>query len=340
MNKTGVLLVNLGTPDSPKTGDVRSYLFQFLNDKRVIDLPWIIRKILVNLIIVPFRAPKSAKVYKEVWTKDGSPIIYHTKNLTKKLNKSLGDNFHVEYAMRYKNPSIQNALEKIKSKKPRQIIIIPLFPQYASATNGSVIEEVMKNIKKWWVIPEINFISQFYNEKLFLDAFADKGRKYKIKDYDEIIFSFHGLPERHVDKVYENSLCEDNDCEKGITKLNYFCYKATCYETAKQIAKRLKIKKSDYIVSFQSRLDNKWLRPFSDEIIRKKGREGSKKILCFSPSFVADCLETIIEIGDEYQEIFEKYGGDKVQLVESLNDSEKWVECLKKMVLERTINKN
>ena len=145
INKTCVLLVNLGTPKSPKTSDVRKYLFQFLNDKRVIDLPWIIRKILVNLIIVPFRAPKSAKVYKEVWTKDGSPIIYHTKNLTKKLNKSLGDNFHVEYAMRYKNPSIKNALEKIKYKKPRQIIIIPLFPQYASATNGSVIEEVMKN---------------------------------------------------------------------------------------------------------------------------------------------------------------------------------------------------
>ena len=337
MKKTGVLLINLGTPDSPSTKDVRSYLFQFLNDKRVIDLPWIIRKILVNLIIVPFRSPKSAKIYKDVWTDKGSPIIFHTSNLTQKLKKSLGKNYYVDYAMRYKNPSIKKALQNLKQKNLNQIIIIPLFPQFASATNGSVIEEVMKQIKKWWVIPEINFISQFYNEKLFLDAFAEQGKKYNLKNYDEIIFSFHGLPERHVDKVYENSLCKDNNCENGITELNKFCYKATCYETAKQIAKRLKIKKSEYIVAFQSRLDNKWLKPFSDEIIKKQGKKGNKKILCFSPSFVADCLETIIEIGDEYQEIFEEYGGEKVQLVESLNDSEMWVKCLKKMVVERTI---
>ncbi len=337
MKKTGVLLVNLGTPKSPSTKDVRNYLFQFLNDKRVIDLPWIIRKILVNLIIVPFRAPKSAKIYKELWTEKGSPIIYHTKNLTEKLNKSLGKQYYIQYAMRYKNPSIKEVLKKLQQKNLNQIIIIPLFPQFASATNGSVIEEVMKHIKKWWVIPEISFISQFYNEKLFLDAFADKAKKYKLDDYDQIIFSFHGLPERHVDKVYENSLCQDNNCEKGITDLNKFCYKATCYETAKQIAKRLKIKKSDFVVSFQSRLDNKWLRPFSDEIIKSQGKKGGKKILCFSPSFVADCLETIIEIGDEYQEIFAEYGGEKVQLVESLNDSDLWVECLKKMIKERTI---
>ena len=337
MKKTGVLLVNLGTPKSPSTKDVRNYLFQFLNDKRVIDLPWIIRKILVNLIIVPFRAPKSAKIYKELWTEKGSPIIYHTKNLTEKLNKSLGKQYYIQYAMRYKNPSIKEVLKKLQQKNLNQIIIIPLFPQFASATNGSVIEEVMKHIKKWWVIPEISFISQFYNEKLFLDAFADKAKKYKLDDYDQIIFSFHGLPERHVDKVYENSLCQDNNCEKGITDLNKFCYKATCYETAKQIAKRLKIKKSDFVVSFQSRLDNKWLRPFSDEIIKNQGIKGGKKILCFSPSFVADCLETIIEIGDEYQEIFAEYGGEKVQLVESLNDSDLWVECLKKMIKERTI---
>ena len=337
MKRTGVLMVNLGTPKSPKTSDVRSYLFQFLNDKRVIDLPWLIRKILVNLIIVPFRAPKSAKVYKELWTDEGSPIIYHTKSLKDKLQKKLGDDFYIEYAMRYKDPSLKKALNKLSAKNLNQIIIIPLFPQYASATNGSVIEEVMGIIKKWWVIPEISFVSQFYNEKLFLDAFAENGKKYNLKDYDEIIFSFHGLPERHVDKVYEDSLCQENDCEKGITKKNQFCYKATCYETAKQIAKRLKIKENDYTVAFQSRLDNKWLKPFSDDIIKKSAKKGDKKILCFSPSFVADCLETIIEIGDEYQEIFEEYGGKKVQLVESLNDNNKWVECLKKIVLDRTI---
>jgi len=337
MKKVGVLLVNLGTPNSPKTSDVRSYLFQFLNDKRVIDLPFVIRKLLVNLIIVPFRAPKSAKVYKDLWTDKGSPIIYYTQSLTEKLQNSLGEKYYVEYAMRYKNPSINVALEKLRLKNLDQIIIIPLFPQYASATNGSVIEEVMDIVKKWWVIPELSFVSQFYEEELFLDAFAEQGKKYNLNEYDEIIFTFHGLPERHVDKVYEDTLCRDNNCEKEITDLNKFCYKATCYETAKQIAKRLKIKSSDYIVSFQSRLDNKWLRPFSDEIVKKRGQNGYKKILCFSPAFVADCLETIIEIGDEYQEIFEEYGGEKVQLVESLNDSKKWVECLKKIVLDRAI---
>tara|TARA_B100000927_G_scaffold244835_1_gene207296 strand:- start:1917 stop:2939 length:1023 start_codon:yes stop_codon:yes gene_type:complete len=337
MKNIGILLVNLGTPDSPKTKDVRSYLFQFLNDKRVIDLPWLIRKILVNLIIVPFRAPKSAKIYKEVWTENGSPIIFHTESLKNKLSSSLGNGFHVEYAMRYKKPSIKNSLEKLRKKQPHQIIIVPLFPQYASATNGSVIEEVMKIIKNWWVIPEISFVSQFYDEKLFLDAFAEKGSKYNLKEYDEILFSFHGLPERHVDKVYEDNLCMDKNCEKGITDLNKFCYKATCYETAKQIALRLNLTEKDYIVAFQSRLDSKWLKPFSDDVIIKKGKKGKKKILVFSPSFVADCLETIIEIGDEYQEIFEEYGGEKVQLVESLNDSDLWVKCLKKIILDRKI---
>ena len=166
--KKAVLLVNLGTPKSPKTSDVRSYLFQFLNDKRVIDIPWLLRKILVNGIIVPFRAPKSAKVYKELWTERGSPIIYHTNDLTEKLKYELGDGYHVEYAMRYKNPSLKKILQSWEGKNFEQIIILPLFPQYASATNGSVIEEAMDIIKKWWVIPEISFVSQFYDQEFYL----------------------------------------------------------------------------------------------------------------------------------------------------------------------------
>ena len=240
--KIGVLLVNLGTPDSPKTKDVRSYLFQFLNDKRVIDLPWLFRKILVNGIIVPFRAPKSAKVYKELWTKNGSPIVYHTHNLCEKLKSSLGPNFHVEYAMRYKNPSLKKILSGWEGKNFKQIIILPLFPQYASATNGSVIEQAMDVIKKWWVIPEVSFVTQFFDHELYLKAFEEKGNKYNFKEYDHIIFSFHGLPERHVDKVYEDGLCKDNDCENGINEANVFCYKASCYETALQLAKRFKLK--------------------------------------------------------------------------------------------------
>jgi len=335
--KKAVLLVNLGTPDSPKTSDVRSYLFQFLNDKRVIDIPWLLRKILVNGIIVPFRAPKSAKVYKELWTEKGSPILFHTQDLCKKLQNSLGENYHVEFAMRYKNPSLKKILQSWEGKNFEQIIILPLFPQYASATNGSVIEEAMDVMKKWWVIPEISFVSQFYDQEFFLKGFEENGNNYNFNDYDHILFSFHGLPERHVDKVYDEGLCADNDCEKGVNEANAFCYKASCYETAIQLAKRFNLNEHDYSVGFQSRLGRGWIEPFSDKIITDLAKKGAKKVLVFSPAFVADCLETTIEIGDEYQELFEEHGGEKIQLVESLNSSDTFVEGLKEMVLKRSI---
>lgn len=335
--KKAVLLVNLGTPDSPKTSDVRSYLFQFLNDKRVIDIPWLLRKILVNGIIVPFRAPKSAKVYKELWTERGSPIVYHTDDLTNKLKEELGEEYHVEYAMRYKNPSLRKTLESWEGKNFEQIIILPLFPHYASATNGSVIEESMDVIRKWWVIPELSFVTQFYDHEFYLKGFEEQGNKHNFKEYDHILFSFHGLPERHVDKVYDEGLCQDNDCEQGVTEANQFCYKATCYETAIQLAKRFNLKKEDYSVGFQSRLGRGWIEPFSDKIIEDLGKNGAKKILVFSPAFVADCLETTIEIGDEYQELFEEFGGEKVQLVESLNSSDSFVQGLKEMIVKRSI---
>ena len=335
--KKAVLLVNLGTPDSPKTSDVRSYLFQFLNDKRVIDIPWLLRKILVNGIIVPFRAPKSAKVYKELWTDRGSPIIYHTEDLTNKLKQELGDGYHVEYAMRYKNPSLKKTLKSWEGKNFEQIIILPLFPHYASATNGSVIEESMNVFKKWWVIPEISFVSQFYDHEFYLKGFEEQGNKHNFEEYDHVLFSFHGLPERHVDKVYDDGLCQDNECEQGVTEANQFCYKATCYETAIQLAKRFNLKESDYSVGFQSRLGRGWIEPFSDKIIEDLAKKGAKKLLVFSPAFVADCLETTIEIGDEYQELFEEFGGEKVQLVESLNSSDTFVNGLKEMILKRSI---
>jgi ferrochelatase len=334
--KKAVLIVNLGTPDSPKTKDVRSYLFQFLNDKRVIDIPWLLRKILVNGIIVPFRAPKSAKIYKEVWTDKGSPIIFHTKELCEKLATKLGDEYHVDYAMRYKNPSLKKTLESWQQHNFEQIMILPLFPHYASATNGSVIEQAMDVIKKWWVIPELNFLPQFYDQDFYLDGFTENGLRYDLNDYDHVLFSFHGLPERHVDKVYNDGLCKDNNCEHGVNDANIFCYKATCYQTVLLLAKRLGLKESDYSVGFQSRLGSGWIEPFSDEIVIEKAKQGVKKMLVFSPAFVADCLETTIEIGDEYQELFEEHGGEKIQLVESLNSSDIFVNGIEQMILKRS----
>lgn len=340
MKKTGVLLIQLGTPDSPSVKDVRKYLTEFLNDPRVIDIPWLPRKLLVNGIIVPFRAPKSAKIYKELWDFGNgvSPLITHTESLKKLVQaKFEGDDITFEIAMRYQNPSMNSVLERMKKALYDQIIIIPLFPQYASASTGSAVEKAMDIIKKWWVIPEIKIVSQFYDNPAFIDAIVDRAKQFDLKEYDHILFSYHGLPVRQVDKVYEGEtdLCSDQPCESQINEFNKYCYKATSFATTRLIAEKLGISEKDYTVCFQSRLDKKWLEPFSDKVVEEWGKKGAKKLLVFSPAFVADCLETIIEIGGEYQEIFEEFGGEKIQLVPSTNDHPKFVECISELVKER-----
>lgn len=337
MNKTGVLLVNLGTPDSPEVKDVRRYLFEFLNDQRVIDIPSALRFILVNFIIVPFRAPKSAEVYKMLWTDKGSPILLYGESVREKLQKELGEEFDVELAMRYQNPSLDNVLARMRVKNYKKIIVIPLFPQYASATSGSVIEKVMKIVSKWWVIPEIKFIGQFFDNEGYLNTIVEQAKKYKFEEYDHILFSYHGLPERQVDKVYFDSKpCSDHKCDEELNDENIYCYKATCYATTRMLVKKLNIPSEKYTVCFQSRLDKKWLEPFSDKVVIEQAKKGAKKLLVFSPAFVADCLETIVEIGIEYQKLFEEHGGEKVQLVESLNDHPLWIKTLKEMVLKES----
>jgi ferrochelatase len=332
-SKTGVLLVNLGTPDSPSVGDVRSYLSQFLNDPRVIDIPWLSRKILVNLIIVPFRAPKSAKVYQKLWTANGSPLLYYSKRAAELLQNELDGDYEVHLAMRYKNPSIPDVLEKMRKRNYGKIIVLPMFPQYASASTGSAHDEVMRVIRQWWVIPEVKFISQYYDHPDYIEAFVQRGKQYNLSEYDHVLFSYHGLPERQVDKAHPDGLCSTHDCENEVNEENAFCYKATCHATTRLLAEKLGIPKEQYTVCFQSRLDQKWLKPFSDVVVKECAEKGMKKILVFSPAFTADCLETVIEIGEEYQEIFQHNGGTKVQLVESLNDHPLWIRCLKNLVL-------
>lgn len=332
-SKTGVLLVNLGTPDSPSVGDVRSYLSQFLNDPRVIDIPWLSRKILVNLIIVPFRAPKSAKVYQKLWTENGSPLLYYSNKAAGLLQKELDGDYEVHLAMRYKNPSIPDVLEKMRKRNYGKIIVLPMFPQYASASTGSAHDEVMRVIRQWWVIPEVKFISQYYDHPDYIDAFVQRGKQYNLSEYDHVLFSYHGLPERQVDKAHPDGLCSAHSCENEVNEENAFCYKATCHATTRLLAEKLGIPKERYTVCFQSRLDEKWLKPFSDVVVKECAEKGMKKILVFSPAFTADCLETVIEIGEEYQEIFQHRGGTKVQLVESLNDHPLWIRCLKNLVL-------
>ena len=332
--KSGVLLVNLGTPDSPSVRDVRSYLSQFLNDPRVIDLPWLWRKVLVNLIIVPFRAPKSAHVYRKLWTPQGSPLLLYSVAAQELLQKALGNTFHVHLAMRYKHPAIPDVLEEMRRENYDDIIVLPMFPQYASASTGSALDEVMRVIRKWWVIPEVRLISQYFDHPTFIDAFVARSRQYTLSDYDHILFSYHGLPERQVDKVHDKGVCADYNCENEVTPDNKYCYRATCYATTRLIAQKLGISEEDYTVCFQSRLDQKWLQPFSDVVVEQCAKKGMKKILVFSPAFTADCLETIIEIGEEYQDIFTSRGGEKVQLVESLNDHPLWIQCMKELILD------
>jgi ferrochelatase len=338
MKKTCVLLIQLGTPDSPSTSDVRRYLSEFLNDPRVIDIPWLPRKLLVNGIIVPFRAPKSAKIYKELWEIGNgvSPLLTHTENVQKILQDEFKDaNIVVEMAMRYQNPSLDSVLDRMQKANYDQIIILPLFPQYASASSGSAIEKAMNIIRKWWVIPEIKIVSQFYDHEGYINSIVDRAKAFDLKEYGHVLFSYHGLPERQVDKVYNDGLCSDQPCESEINEHNTYCYKATSYATTRLIAAKLGLKEEDYTVCFQSRLDKKWLTPFSDKVVEEWAKKGAKKLLVFSPAFVADCLETIIEIGDEYQEIFHENGGEKVQLVPSSNDHPEFISCLKNLVLSR-----
>lgn len=216
----------------------------------------------------------------------------------------------------------------------KKIIVVPMFPQYASASTGSAHDEVMRIVRQWWVIPEIRFVNQYYSHPAFIDAFVERGKQYDHKSYDHVLFSYHGLPERQVEKVHLRGTCADNDCVNSINEENKYCYRATCYATTRLLAQRLAIPKEKYTVCFQSRLDQKWLHPFSDKVVEECARKGMKRILVFSPAFTADCLETIIEIGDEYQHLFKQNGGEKVQLVESLNDHPLWIKCLKELVLE------
>lgn len=336
--KTAVILSNVGTPDEPKSGAVRRFLFYFLNDKYVIDLPWLLRKFLVNCIIIPFRIKKSTKLYERLWTEKGSPIIYHTEKLKEKLQKQLGNNFEVFIGMRYENPNYKKALREIKKGDFERIIMFPLFPQYAQSTTETAFVSADKEIKKLNISAEIVKINQFYDHPSFIQAFVDRAKKYDLSKYDHVLFSYHGLPNRQIEKCHPEIKVGDCDCTQSIPDHGKFCYRATCFATSRLIAKELGLKKTDYSDAFQSRLSKNWLSPFSDELILEKLKEGKKNILVFAPAFVTDCLETVIEIGEDYNQLFRQNGGDKIQLVDSLNSSDSWVNAIIE-IINWTLNK-
>jgi len=335
MSKKGILLVNLGTPDSPATADVKKYLDQFLMDERVIDIPKLNRTLLVKGIIVPFRSPKTAKLYKEIWNENGSPLLYYSKLQAKMLQERLGDDYHVELAMRYQSPSIASALANLKAGLVESIQVIPMFPQYASASTGSVMQLVMELVGKWPTVPPISFVNSFHNNELMIKVFAENAKKHHVESYDHVLFSFHGLPERQLLKCdHTGSYClKSSDCCQTLNDTNKFCYSAQGHDTARLIAEELNLAKDKYTVCFQSRLGKEpWVQPYTTDVLKKLAGEGKKRLLVFSPAFVADCLETLYEITVEYHEEFRELGGEHVQLVESLNDSPVFIEALARMI--------
>ncbi len=328
MTKKAILLVNLGTPHKPTVRHVGNYLFQFLNDSRVIDIPWLFRKLLVNLIIIPFRVTKSTKLYQLLWSDEGSPLLFHLVSLVAKLQLKVADKYTIIGAMRYGQPSLKDALQRLKNESFDEIIILPLYPQYASSTTGSVHEFVLTEMRNWEKIPNLKLISQFYSHPAFVQAFANQIKTYNPESYDMIVFSYHGLPISQVQKSHPEVDCTKCNCESYLPTHGSYCYKATCYETTRLLVEKLNIPAEKYVISFQSRLSNKWLTPFTDKLLLEQISVGNKKLLVVAPAFVTDCLETVVEIDNTFQQEFLQAGGERLTMVESLNDKNEWVDAI------------
>ena len=332
----GVLLINLGTPDQPTTSAVRRYLRQFLSDPRVIDINPIARKLLLNLIILPFRSPKSAEAYRKIWANGGSPLLFHTQDLAKRVSEKLGGGYAVEVGMRYGNPSIESVLKRLIQKGVSEIRVLPLFPQYATSSTGSAQAEVFRAAESLWNIPPIRILPSFYEHPDFIRSFAEVGRPAleKLKP-DHVVFSFHGLPERHIrksDPTGNHCLTFDGCCDQATSPLAY-CYRAQCFRTARAIVKEIGIPEELCSVSFQSRLGRTpWIKPYTDLLIVELARSGKKRIAVFCPAFVADCLETLEEIGIRGKESALAHGAEALELVPSLNAHPRWVETVCEMV--------
>ncbi|TYR37816.1 ferrochelatase [Sphingobacterium phlebotomi] len=338
MNKNatkGVLLVQLGTPDNPTTADVRRYLTEFLMDPRVMDIPYLGRTLLVKGAIVPKRAPLSAATYHTIWDdKTGSPLMYYSELQRDLLQRELGEEYHVELAMRYQNPSIASALQKMEAMRLESIRVIPLFPQYASATTGSVIDKVMEIMRSWQYFPQVTFVSNYCDDEEMCETYADHARKHTIEEYDHVLFSYHGLPVRQLGKVDPTGAltCPDAGCAPCRESKKTYCYLSQCYATSRTIAAKLGLSKERYSVCFQSRLGKTpWIQPYTSDTLHQMAERGFKKLLVFSPAFVADCIETLDEIQVEYANEFKSLGGEEITMVESLNDDPKWINVLKRL---------
>ncbi len=328
-----VILVNTGTPDSPEVKDVKRYLRQFLGDKKVINQPWLWRKILVNLIIAPVRGPKSARLYKSIWTDEGSPLLVNANKFTNALQKELGTGFRTYTAMRYQNPSMSEVVRRvIETEGLKKIVLVPMYPQFADSTTGTIVAEFERLVKRYKIKVPVKICGQFFQNHGFIKAFTYKLLATRKPFHEHIIFSYHGLPVKQTERMHPGYTCNEANCRYEYNERNAKCYYAACFATTRLIAHEIGLTENDYTVSFQSRLGMNWLKPYTDAIIEEKALKGLKNMLIISPAFVADCLETIHELGVEYDHLYREHGGQKLQMVESLNDDSSWVSTMAEIV--------
>jgi len=326
----GALLVNLGSPNSTSVKDVKKYLGEFLMDERVIDMPYISRFLLVKGIILNTRPKKSAKAYKKIWWEEGSPLIVLSKRLHEKVKEQV--EIPVELAMRYGNPSMKSAIQKLADKGVTEIYLIPLYPQFAMATTETITVLADKIVNKEFPNIKINHLPAFYNKPDYIEALSNGIQKHLEKAKpDHLLFSYHGVPERHIKKSdVTKSHCKiDGSCCNTPSKAHEFCYRHQCYETTKLVVEKLNLKEGFYSTSFQSRLGrDPWLQPYTDQTIDNFPKKDIKNIAVVTPAFVSDCLETLEEIGMEAKHSFEENGGKEFTTIPCLNDSEEWAETL------------
>src|SRR5690348_1496267 len=330
----GILLMNLGSPGSTAVKDLRAYLDEFLMDKRVIDKPWLLRALLVKGIIVPFRAPKSAEAYKTVWTDEGSPLIVITRQLQNALQKKI--NKPVAIAMRYGNPSPEEGFDELLQKDASitEVIAVPLYPHYAMSSYETAVEYAKEIYQKKKYSFKLTFVPPFYDDAAYLHALAENIRPFLDASWDHILFSYHGVPARHLIKsdITGNHCLQSPDCCEVASPAHAYCYRHQAIFTTKRVTEILNIPETKYSISFQSRLGKGWLTPFTDVRLQQMPSEGIKKLIIICPAFVSDCLETLEEIAIRGKESFMQAGGESYRMIPCLNSNELWVEALAQLV--------
>ncbi|MCC6278390.1 MAG: ferrochelatase [Oligoflexia bacterium] len=335
--KIGILVSNLGTPDSPEELPVRKYLAEFLMDKYIIDIPWILRVLLVYGVILWRRPKLSAHAYAQIWTSDGSPLMVHSKRLYRKLKDNLGSAYAVALAMRYGNPSLESGVKDLMSQGVSEIRFLPLYPQFASATVRSSFEKLKQVAALLGFTGEIRLIAPFFNHPDFIELWAAKlSTMIESEKPDHILFSFHGLPVRQLikeDKTGSHCM-QSPGCCQTLSSVNELCYRAHCLATAQLIAQKLGLEDSQYSIGFQSRLGGtRWIEPYTEDRLIKLAQNGIKNLVVVSPSFVADCLETLEELGIRARDRFLSEGGTKFSLVPSLNSDDPWIRVVSDLVV-------